>query len=900
MEALGEESLESSAAEWTAQLGDPAREALVLLAGGQEGPGLTVGVLERRERLRALALHAVETGLQSAPEAWQRCFDRGLNPNSEAGGRSLEFGLAAMRVAAKLGRIDWADAIAANLASEASLAPTSEALPWRHRFLHREAQSALFQLIGLRFVNREEYEGFPRLPGETQARYRDAFLKAAEREFQLRKQLLDKDGSTAPALLRSSDVRLRELAVQRLIEAVANQSLAVGQVRQELMARLDLEGDARVFHRLLQGLTDLAAAAGEDSEAALELRSHLERLAQTVPSPLAPTLLAALERLPRPGELQATADWRMATGLLLSMFQPELRLDSDTTVQVLRSWSRIHAQASGLTLEGELKGHAEERVLDLMVDPGEPERVRLAAAEALATANIGAESVRRIVSVLQSSSSSNHLRMVCYPLIAEAHKRLPWEALGGEALVEALLRDLQSNDADLSHMAIGLARSSMILDRLVVLERERGTVLPPCMSALEASPSADWRRSLLGLIRDLSQASPRPDLLAAHLSNPSVGEWVQQDPSLAKDLAPIYLALAGPGQSGLIYDAAQSWLRAAPQSTAVGTQSLALVLALPVADALALSGDKHVTLCEQAQAQLVRLPRSESALWASRLAQRWLEVHLPEARKQPGAPHFDHLEALLLAQQVTETHSLALEAFGRALKAHPNVSRERFLIVRDRARFLEPPSEVESDPAGSKGPTARGDWMELVQMLTQLPPEQVRAYQAELDFTDLARAAQVAGSMGHIPQAASLWQARVASVLWRGLSPEGCLRDLEAWAELTLRDPNAQSAQAWLEFVGRTLLPPAGEAVPETSRGPDSAWLRVDGAGSAKLEARSLELRAHCKALPQAVPEAGPQADSPDGPDGEVQPEPNEPQRPGPVEGDSPKSEAKNPEFQAS
>ncbi|MEZ6018538.1 MAG: hypothetical protein R3F17_00085 [Planctomycetota bacterium] len=804
--------------------------ALVLMAGAASNPGWTVGVKERRESLRNLARAQVRLGLENDGARWRELLGSGLG-GQESGG--LEFTLACIRLVAELDLWDFAPQVAQYLYLDRTTQPELGNPNPVERLLHREAQQTLFQLCGVRFATREEFQALPELKSGQRAFYRESLLRAWDRERTLRLELLRKDAQSGLALLRAQDPGLRVAAIERLVGAIGEQTLPLAQVRGELLARLARETNPEVFPRLLQAVSELALAAGPDSDSVGELREALLRLVPDLPTPLAPSLISAFERLPRGGADRGLSDWRAASDLLLALFEPQLWLDGDTTAGVLRSWSQINADLEGVLPDEGRKERCEQRMLDLLVDPGEPERVRLAAAETLGGARLGVAGVKRIIDELGRRDASNHLRLVCYPLVTGALERLPWDQLPTGELLDALLADIGSQDVDLSHLAISVARRPLILDRLVVLERERGQVLPVCMRALGEAPSNAIRRELLPLIEELSLSAPRPDLLAMHLAWPALGDWIREEPTAVKALVPVYLAMAGPGQGELLYTAAQTWLRAAPDDAQVASQALELMVGLDASEAADLAAARHIDLCRQADALLVRLPRSESAAWAERLAERLLEVHLRLARADGlVGEQFDHLEALLLASRASEDTAETLAAFDRALQAHAEGTRRRLWVLRDKARFL--------DATGAQAPAAQ-TWMLVVRWLQGAPAETRGEVLGDLDFGDLLRTARVAGEMGDAPLATALWHARTSASLWRGLPKETLWRDLRDWSEVVINSGDAELARRWLDFAGANVIGagPGG--------GPEGSWLEWDEDQGARFATRLAEVLAVTK-----------------------------------------------------
>lgn len=879
------------------QYGDPTRQALILLAGAPDRAGRTRAVEERSIRLRALALERVREGLRQAAPAWEKALEVGLDLRGlraqgigEPIESALSYRLACLRLAARLQRTDWAEAIAAHLLrrsahSDAAVPQTSEDQPpasaeWESRMAHAEAQEALFHLFGVRFEDYEAFQEFPRLSAQVQPHYRAAFLAGAEREGKLQERLLRQSAPYAIELLSHPDAHLRRAAVQRMIEAVGEQALPLQEVLQHLQARLHEESSELVFDALLRAAFELALAAGPESRLAAELRASLYSLGSTIPTPLAATLMNGIERLPRKDGLPAT-DYEAATELLLDLFAGELRLDSDGTVQVLQAWGRLSAQTP--EPDREKKARCEQRVLGLMVGAHEAERVRVAAAEALASAKIGAEALERIVQLLEDPESPDELRLDGYPLVKGAELT----ETQTQRLLDALMRDWGSTNADLATRALAWVGGLNLTEALLARERADGTPLQRAMEVLHTTQTQGLRVPLMAFVRDGSEgAGPRPDLLDEYLQHPIVATWLNSDGNVVADLAPMVRALAGPGDAHRLVNVARTWREVGPQpapqntsqqttaAAVVAFQALALVASAEENAARLLDGATHEELCAWAYEHLVRTSRSASGALAKRIGARWLKVHLPAAQvhgeSQGGglAPYqIHHLKALLLAQQVGEDMEPAALAFREALDALPKLDgnqRARFRILRDQARFL--------DGIGSDG---QGSWEQLLACLDPLDPEMTRTFLTDLDFSDLAAAARSAERREQHALACHLWYQRASSDQWRGLPPEAALEDLAEWARCAQEVGDPAILRRLLDFEAKQIQPDDESSSPDpgaaASEPSATRWLRFDADARATWGAIRDLLRIRLAKLEQAAAQDSetPSEDPPPNPDGE-------------------------------
>ncbi len=503
------------------QYGESTRQALVLLAGSPERATGTRAVQERRARLRDLALERVAHGLRDSGPAWDKALQAGLDLRGlraqgvgEPMETALAYRLACLRLAARLQRTDWAEAIAAQLLrrtgkSEASadMQESGQALQpadWEARMAHAEAQESLFHLFGLRFEDYEAFQAFPRLSAQALPAYRQAFLAGAQRESELQERLLQQSAEHAVVLLSHPDARLRRAAVRRMIEAVGEQALPLQEVLTHLQARLHQESSEPVFDALLRATFELALAAGPESRLAAELRASLYSLRATIPTPLAAALMNGIERLPRREGLPLS-DYQAATELLLDLFDRELRLDSDSTVQILQSWGRLSAHSP--EHDEARKARCEQHILGLMVGANEAERVRVAAAEALASSKVGAEAMARIVQLLVDPESPDELRLDGYPLVKAALSRTSLTEPQTQQLLEALMRDWGSPNADLARRALGWVGELALTEALYARERSDGTPLARAMEVLYATPAAGLRTELMRFVAQVAQAT---------------------------------------------------------------------------------------------------------------------------------------------------------------------------------------------------------------------------------------------------------------------------------------------------------------------------------------------------------------------------------------------------------
>ena len=234
-------------------------------------------------------------------------------------------------------RSDWAEAVATALLRRDQIAAQSAerssqeiAQLWEQRIAHATAQETLFQLYGVRFAHYEAFQAFPRvgcggaaavprcLPGRGRSRVRPPTGVAR--------------GVTnlAVRFLSHEDARLRRAAVQRMIDAVGEQSIPLKEVLDHLQARLREETSETVFEALLQAGFELALAAGPESRLASDWRDHLFGLRETSPDLLGPALMDGFERLPRSAGLPAS-DYAQASELMIDLFEGSLRLDAHAT-----------------------------------------------------------------------------------------------------------------------------------------------------------------------------------------------------------------------------------------------------------------------------------------------------------------------------------------------------------------------------------------------------------------------------------------------------------------------------------------------------------------------------------------------------------------------------------------
>ena len=852
LESLGDEEFVRTARLWVVEMGDPARRALLLCAGATPSPGLTISGRERRERLSALALGIVDEGLKGsgAGSAWRRILREALTFEKLSGvesGSPLEDQgvLAAINTVAGLGLTGFAGSVATYMlpASEqtSTAAEAGGELPAPARcafLLHNEAQLCLFRLYGVWFDSREGFLAFPRPPAGQAALFRKAFAEGAERESDLALQLLEARAESGQELLHHPDPRLRGKAVERLIRAVGEQALSPSSVRKTLAESVLRESNPEVSDAMLQGLLDLALAAGPDSQAVYDLRITLRECAQHAPIALVPSLLAAFDRLPRSegeaGREVAVQDGASTSQLLESLWQPALRLDRDTTILTLRSWSRMQTKLNGVAVDSQPQRRAGALVLRLMSDSSEPERVRLVAAEALVGWPLDLASMQEILGTLASEDSSAHLRRAAYPLVVAGLERLPWQSLDGEGLLASLLRDMGHGNVDLRGQAVEIAGSDQILDRFSALESEQGHVLSVCLTLVEAESSAQVRAGLMDLIVQVANATPRPDLLAEHLKRPIAKRWVVAGDVDLRHLAHTYQALAGPGHGNLLVATALAWVehtRALPQEFEVREQALAMALALEESEAVALALGVHRALHDLALEHLLFSSREAALLWSQANGDRLLSVHIEALAGAQGEGEQKlwnqtaYLEAKLLAAAVVEDDGAVQGVFNTALAQSKNNSRQRLLVLRDRARFFD---------SFGKQKTARAEWVRLAQWLSGEAIHSLRpTSKPGLDFEDLGRLIEACNRAKRLQLECRLWALRTADPAWKSETPKVCSQELVLWAHAAEKLHDPQALQQWLLFV-ETQVQVAGST---------EGWLKLPEADQAPLGERSTRLR---------------------------------------------------------
>ncbi|MDF1838500.1 MAG: hypothetical protein P1V35_11580, partial [Planctomycetota bacterium] len=628
LESLGDGEFERTAGVWVEEMGDPARRALLLCAGSTPSPGLTLSGRDRRIQLSARALGIVSKGLASETEggAWKSLLSGALS----FGGHSPEGtntpldgqgALAAINVVAGLQLEEFSDLVASHLLL-AGADPEDRQMehPDRGaRWVHAEAQLCLFQLYGVWFGTREDFLEFPKPPAGQADPFRVAFAEGARRESKLALELLEALPESGQALLRHPDPALRAKAVERLIRAVGEQTLSPSNVRQSLAVSVLRESNPDVSDAMLQGLLDLALAAGPNSQAVQDLRGTLQSCANGAPIALVPSLLSAFDRLPRPegeeGREVAVSDGASACQLLESLWDPVLRLDRDTTILTLRAWSRVQTKLNGFAISSEPQRRAGALVLRLMSDPSEPERVRLVAAEALAGWPQDLSAMQQTLRMLSSLETSANLRRAAYPLALAGVERLNWSDLDGAGLIGNLLRDMGHSDVDLRAQAVAIASSTLLLDRISAMEAGQGRVLSVLLGLLESETSQDVRGGLMDLIIPIAEATPRPDLLVEHLKKPVAAVWVISEEVELPHLARTYQTLAGPEGGRLIVEAALAWVQASAESARfveAREQALQMALTIDPAAARGLTRSQHRALHDHSLAHLLDVPRSEA------------------------------------------------------------------------------------------------------------------------------------------------------------------------------------------------------------------------------------------------------------------------------------------------
>ncbi|MCA9001710.1 MAG: hypothetical protein KDB61_07295, partial [Planctomycetes bacterium] len=737
--------------------------------------------------------------------------------------------MAAIRVVAALGLVEFADGVAGLLLPESFPAVPESGAEHSAFLLHDQAQLGLFQMYGVWFASKNDFERFPISVGAQLDSLREVFGRGAQREFDLAVQLLDARAEKGIALLKHSDPNLRARAAARLVRAVGEQSLTPKVVREALSNAVLRESNPEVSDAMLQGLLDLALAEGPEGEAVHDLRKTLQECAHNAPIALVPSLLAAFDRLPRPegdaGREVAIQDGASACRLFESLWDPCLRLDRDTTLLALRAWNRVQSKLNGFGLSEEPQRRAGKHVLDLMENPAEADRVRLVAAEALAAWPLDGPAMERVLATLAAPDCPAGLRRAVYPLILSGLERLDWNALDGNRLMACVLRDMGNGDLDLRRKAIGVARNGLLVDHLGALEVEGGTVLPVLLDLAEGETSQAARVGLLELIATLATTSPRPDLLTEHLRRPIARAWVESGEMDLNGLATAYRALAGPGHGDMLVGLAQSWIQIAkdtPRADEVAGVALDLALGIDGADARGLATAEHRALCDESLNYLVALDRSASVDWARAHGPRLLSIHIPGTKipsDADGDAKTAYLEAKLLSAASAEEDGAVRTAFNRALAESQGDSPQRMLVLRDRARYFE---------SIGKEDQAQAEWVRLAQWMSkQIEGGGGIPGGSHLDYFDLDDLSQAAERTKHLALACQLWELRAALPAWNAESQATRFGELSRWFDAALASEHVARMQGWLARVESAVVDSAFSADQEAELGERSTRMRA-------------------------------------------------------------------------
>lgn len=847
LESLPDAEFEPTARTWVQEMGEPARSALLLCAGSTASPGLTISGRDRRVQLSERALAIVAEGLQSDSEgpAWRSLLTASLafgetlpeaSQNTPLAGQGA---LAAINVVAGLQLVEFSDLVAAHMLPKESEATQDENLGRGARWVHAEAQLCLFQIYGVWFSHRDDFQAFPKPPAGQVAVFREAFAVGAARESKLALELLEVNAESGQALLLHPDPALRTKAVERLIRAVGEQTLSPSSVRESLAESVLRESSPHVSDAMLQGLLDLALAAGAESQAVHDLRITLQSCARGAPISLVPSLLSAFDRLPRPvgeaGREVAVQDGASACQLLESLWNPVLRLDRDTTILTLRAWSRVQTKLNGFALSADPQRRAGALVLRLMADPSEPERVRLVAAEALAGWPLDLAAMQRILRTLSSLETSANLRRAAYPLALAGVERLDWNDLDGSGLIDCVLRDMGHADVDLRAEAVRVASNSLLLDRISAVEAGQGRVLETLLGLLEAESSPEVRTGLMDLIIPIAEATPRPDLLVEHLKKPEAQDWVASGGTELAHLARIYQTLAGPGQGALIVEAALGWLALEMEPARIPTvrnQALEMALTVEASDAQALSPEQHRALYEYSLQHLLESERSDEVLWSQAHGNRLLTVHIAALQLAPKkeedtnrTPKTAYLEAKLLASAVVEEDDVIRQVFNLALGDASKNWSQQHTVMRDMARYYDSVGNTKN---------SKSQWNRLSQVLAGLTTcPRVQVDSVRFDFDDLGKLTAAADRIGQYGLACEVWRNRVARPAWKAGDAAFCLGELYAWAQVAEKSMEPGLAEEWVQFVeSRVQVDADGEG-----------WLKLPEADLAPLGERAALLR---------------------------------------------------------
>ena len=218
-------------------------------------------------------------------------------------------------------------------------------------------------------------------------------------------------------------------------------------------------------------------------------------------------------------------------------------------------------------IEAEKKARCEGWLLDLMVAPQESERVRVAAAEALASASIGPQAIPRLVTLLADPATPDALRLDGYPLVQQARGSKPLEEDQGNRLLDALLRDWGSSNGDLASRALGWVDELELTERMWQRQHADRGPLGSRHGGLVEDPSGRFAYPTHSIPRRNGR-SHRTTAEFGGVIPSRVRPWkrgCKRKAPWSRELNPMVLALAGRDDSHRLVEVARTWRTLGPQ-----------------------------------------------------------------------------------------------------------------------------------------------------------------------------------------------------------------------------------------------------------------------------------------------------------------------------------------------
>jgi hypothetical protein len=649
------------------------------------------------------------------------------------------------------------------------------------------ARSALHELFGRWF--RSSQEVAPYLTAiEAGAGTRllvAALLAEEERKRAYLFSALEARPGTATSWLEDPDPRIRSGVAGILARRLAVEGPEAGALV-TLIAHLEGEEDPRAFHETLGACLEVLERLEVDSPESLRLRALLIDLAGQGDDPRAPSVALALARLPWRtqgardlGHVLTAVDSLGA--LARSMVAAESGADQDDPdglVLALTSARQVCLTAKAAGLGADLRdGPARDGLLGLLLDPSFSRAVRAAAAAALGLQATPQE-IPPLVGVLSDPGAEPSVRHALLGALEELVLELDPGSETVQQVNRAVASLVASTDVDLRRRALEwLARDEAAphrraLDPAFLIER------------LEVETNREASLVLLGLIGRNGTPETLTRLLTA-----ATFESLCSDSALLDGLVQTLLALLRQDDR-LCFEVAARL--AAVRSDVTHVQclrhSLALAAALSESQAYALTPAQHLDIAAWVWLALEAGEAPRQLGGGAPFVARVLELHLPQSDAAAGgvlsAFERAHLDARLRADLCLFSGGQAragkqeVEAAYQASFERASGAEERWLVLRDRARFRA---------ATSEGVKALADYRRLVE--GGAPAEALLSLADLRSACDVLERLDVSAGEGRIVTASESWAFHtriLARPEWRAEPPAVRLKDLELWVEAGL------------------------------------------------------------------------------------------------------------------